>query len=144
MEEKRHKITIRIKSIDLVSFKTEDYSDELDPSIVGFNVSYNISSDIPNSTSVVEVTITIVASKIELGQISTKATFGIKCDPPTPDKTEYPFEVLATILGATISTTRGMLVTLSKGAKFERAYLPIIDAAALIRNAIKSEPSLND
>lgn len=128
-QQQKFSFSIRIESIDLVAFNATRVSEPVDPMKVNFNITYNYSGKPDENNAIIDLKIKVFKdskNEFQLGSIETRGSYIIQIKSDTKLQ-EYPIQVIGTILGSQISTTRGMLIILSKGTPFEKAIMPIIN-----------------
>lgn len=137
MEAKNINVVWRFHAFDLISFKAEERlpnAELIDINKVNFQLS--VDTELNNSEKKVSLTSTVEIYNNEshselLGTIRTKGEVIIEnFEEVTVEKTRIPIQIMASLVGIQISTTRGMLKLLSKGTVFEQAIIPIINPMA--------------
>jgi hypothetical protein len=128
-------VTWRIRSIDLVSFKAEEKvktPGKYDPNKITFYLSVHY--DLVVEERLIRITFPIEIFSDEthteqLGSIQTKGEFDILNfeEVMKENDGQFPVNLISVLVGVTLSTTRGMLILLSKGTSFEKAIIPIIN-----------------
>jgi hypothetical protein len=139
--QQKAKFATKIKSIDLISFEAKEITDDINPTKVNFFVQYNIGENLDHTEAYVDCLIKIFKDKTRellLGSIATRGEYFVKYENYEP-KEYLPIQVMATILGTQISTTRGMLIILSKGTPFARSFFPIINPLQAIKRGMKNQ-----
>lgn len=130
----------RIKTLDLASFKSLDVHQEhlieVDPNTMNFGMEAKVNIKPEQKEVAVNFRVSIFSDatqSIKLGSISTLGEYVIEnFDEVAPisddnQNRQLPKVILATLVGITLSSTRGMLRLLSKGTLFEKGIIPIVD-----------------
>jgi len=130
----------RIRNLDLISFNVEnvDLPNPIAPEKVSFQLGPEVNLTAEKKEVVINLTVSIYSDesrKILLGSIKTRDEFEIQNfqEILNLNNNKFPPNLVAALIGVTISTTRGMLIFLSKNTPFEKAILPIIDPAIFFK-----------
>ena len=132
-------IVWRINSFDLISFNAESNVKSANQYIadqINFNLSVDFTIQPKEHLVIVTLVVGIYANAKQdelLGSIQTKAHFEIlNYDDITSGTNGLPKIIAANLIGIAVSTTRGMLLLMSKGTVFEKAIIPIIDPSVFL------------
>jgi hypothetical protein len=138
--QKNFSIIWRIKSLDLVSFKSED----VDPNNIiesdKINFKLGLEVNVQNDQKKVSIQCPVEIYSDEkhnhlIGSIHTKGEYIIEnfSEIISSNNNQLPLGVIISLVGVTYSSTRGMLCLLSKGTIFEKAIIPIIDPSVFFK-----------
>lgn len=134
---KNMNVVWRFQAFDLVSFNVEERSvdaKEVHSNKINFevNIDIQIADALKKIVLICSVQIFSDEKKKDLlGTIRTKGEYIIENFQEV--KTEgngIPIQIMASLVGIQVSTTRGMLKLLSKGTVFEQSIIPIINPMA--------------
>lgn len=137
MKTKEGKVTVhwKITNIGLVSFKVEEKiksPGEYSSDKINFKLGTNLDVDPARHRVTVDFFADVFSDESlseKLGSIQTKGEYSIKNFDEVMEKNgnSFPTNILAALVGVSLSTTRGMLILLSKGTVFDSAIIPIVN-----------------
>lgn len=152
MAVEESKVIWKIKAIELLSFKAEEKAKsatEYDPDKINFNLGVNINVDPGSKLITIMFPVQIFSDETHselLGSIHTKGEFIIKNFDELFEEhgKKLPMNIIASLVGVLLSSTRGMLILLSKGTVFEKAIIPIINPVVFFSQEARQSHSLQD
>ncbi|GCC51749.1 hypothetical protein SanaruYs_19780 [Chryseotalea sanaruensis] len=127
----------RFHAFDLISFNAEERApnaEKIDLNKINFQLSVDSQINQAEKKVILISSVEIFSNEAHtelLGTIRTKGEVVIEnFNEVVVDKTRLPIQLMASLMGIQISTTRGMLKLLSKGTVFEQAIIPIVNPMA--------------
>lgn len=138
-------VVSRIKSLDMISFKTEkrDTDRLIEPDKITFDISANFSVNESEKLIAIVNQINIFSDPTKnelLGSIEVKGEFVLENMDDLKQPAGLPTQLVAMFLGVVVSSSRGILRILSKGTAFETAIIPIVNPMAFLEN-LKARPT---
>lgn len=135
-------ISLRLSSLKILSFSVNN--DSKLKSIKNIIFSLGVKMKIDSNNNRVEVVVIVKVfsektKKTEIGEVITSNTFEVKnLKRHIKDSNEnfntIPFNLASSIVGISVSNTRGILITKAAGTILSDAIIPIINPSELIKN----------
>lgn len=132
---KLHPIELRIVNIDATDFKLSVLEDAEKDKIkteditFEFNLHYSLNEEAKTMT--IESLTKIFSDKsksLNLGEMKSVAIFEIpNIEKVLNDEKKLPMDLIATLMGVLLSTTRGFLILKSKGTILQGSIIPVIN-----------------
>lgn len=137
-------MTFRLVSINILSFSIKNEDKIIKESDIVFEIGLENKTETKNNSIEVFTLVKVFSDKnkkTELGEVKTSNLFEIqnldKLVVIEDKQSKLPEVLLASIIGISISNTRGILFAKAAGTVLSKAIIPVLNPTELIRNIIK-------
>ena len=134
MQEEKKEINIRILSIELGSIVINDRPAEFVGEIFQLEITTKNTIDVSKGSVIIQLDVTIHPIGVKdtvLGKVNTTLKFGIANIQDIivikDGEVGMPLDIVQTLIGVSISTTRGIMFSELRGTYLEKGYIPIVD-----------------